>query len=216
MNAVSCKSTCRVYSKPAAAPRVAPLAPPQRRHSHRAPLITAAHSDADAAFSPPSSSWQHLRHTQPAAAAAIVTGVYATLAGAALALAPRTTFGLLFDAAAVPVGWVRVGGVLFATFGLQYLGAGLGDARLLAQQQQQQQLADAAAAAAPSPAPAPTSSSSASFYEASVWSRLFLAAAFAALVAAGAAEPGLLVLAAVNAFGAVSMRAALRRKQAIK
>ena len=35
--------------------------------------------------------------------------------------------GLLFDAAAVSQGWIRVGGILLATFGLQYLGAALFD-----------------------------------------------------------------------------------------
>jgi hypothetical protein len=54
--------------------------------------------------------------------------------------------------------------------------------------------------------------SSTSFYSASVWSRLALAAAFVALVVARVCEPGLLVLAAVNAYGAVSMAMALRRQ----
>ena len=64
--------------------------------------------------------------------------------------------GLLFDAGTVPSGWVRVGGVLLATFGLQYLGTGLGDAKL-------------------GQAPAGPLRYSRSFYMASVWSRLFLA-----------------------------------------
>lgn len=70
----------------------------------------------------------HTHSANPPATAAAFTGLYAVAAGLALLAAPRPTLGLLFaDAAAVPSGWIRVGGVLFATFGLQYLGAALGD-----------------------------------------------------------------------------------------
>lgn len=54
--------------------------------------------------------------------------------------------------------------------------------------------------------------SSSSFYAASVWARLALAAAFVALVLMGRCEPGLLLLAGVNALGAVSMAMALKRQ----
>lgn len=57
--------------------------------------------------------------------------------------------GLLFSAAEVPRGWIRVGGILFYLIGLQYLGTGLGD--------KGQGTGD-------------------SFYRATVWSRLLLAA----------------------------------------
>jgi len=54
--------------------------------------------------------------------------------------------------------------------------------------------------------------SSTSFYEASVWSRLALAAAFTALVVTKVCDPALLVLAGVNGVGAVSMALALKRQ----
>lgn len=53
---------------------------------------------------------------------------------------------------------------------------------------------------------------SSGFYEASVWARLALAAAFVVLVAVGQGQPGLLVLALVNVLGALSMWGALRRQ----
>jgi hypothetical protein len=170
---------------------------------------------------------------------------------------------LLFDAAAVPKGWIQVGGVLFATFGLQYLGTAWGDWARVQEARRESSLWQAgagerqqrdsgpdggegssgdaspaealAAAAAAGPPAAPEAQlfpseecelpsgegrlddlalySSSSFYWASVWSRLALAAAFLALFGCGRAEPGLLVLAAVNALGAGSMAAALRRQQ---
>ena len=42
---------------------------------------------------------------------------------------PRTLFGLLFDCRAVSAGWIRVMGVLAATFGVYYLGTAFGDHR---------------------------------------------------------------------------------------
>ncbi|GBF98271.1 hypothetical protein Rsub_10934 [Raphidocelis subcapitata] len=199
------------------------------------------------------------RRAYPAAVAAAFTGLYALLAGAALVAAPATVFGLLFDAASVPKGWIQVGGVLFATFGLQYLGTAWGDwarvqearrASSLWQPQQQEgggggtsggggsgggaSPAEAAAAALAVPpgqearmfateAGGACSGegrlddlslfSSSSFYWASVWSRLGLAVAFLALFGFGRAEPGLLVLGGVNALGAASMAAALRRQR---
>lgn len=54
--------------------------------------------------------------------------------------------------------------------------------------------------------------SSSGFYEASVWSRLGLAATFTLLVLVCQGPPGLLVLALVNLFGALSMWCALRRQ----
>jgi hypothetical protein len=53
---------------------------------------------------------------------------------------------------------------------------------------------------------------SSGFYEASVWARLGLAAAFAVLVVLCQAPTGLLILALVNVFGALSMWGALRRQ----
>lgn len=98
---------------------------------------------------------------------------------------PRPAAGLLFDALAVPSGWIRVGGALFALIGLQYLGTGL----MHGQQ-----------GGAPM-----------AFYRSTVWSRLFLVAAFVALVGTWQVQPSLLVLAALNLAGAVSMALAIRR-----
>uniref|UniRef100_A0A383V6C6 Uncharacterized protein n=1 Tax=Tetradesmus obliquus TaxID=3088 RepID=A0A383V6C6_TETOB len=272
----------------------------------------------------------------PAAAAALFTGLYALLAGVALLAAPKAVLGLLFDVSTVAAGWIRLGGVLFATFGLQYLGAALLDWRLASsssssslgvpdmpfrpasphspspaedeqqQQQQQQQQAGGAAdagdghrsplqsmggsnsssidggggsrspqlqpaatvAAARSMQGASSSSSSSSssrsssppgddhlplqqqqqqqqhkqqqqrdaaataaaaaaavhnppaswlyssngFYEASVWSRLVLAALFCGLVAVKQCGPGLLLLAALNVMGAFGMLGALKKQ----
>jgi len=50
-----------------------------------------------------------------------------------------------------------------------------------------------------------------SFYASTIIGRLSLAAAFAAIVAVGELQTGLLVLAAVNMLGAATMAAALRR-----
>jgi hypothetical protein len=247
------------------------------------------------------------------------------------AAGPCSAAGLLFDVSTVAEGWIRLGGVLFATFGLQYLGAALLDWRLASssssclgvpdmpfrpasphsptppddgEQQQQQQagsaaVADAgdghgsplqstgvsssrgsmdgddssrspqlqpAGAAAGSIQEAGSSSSSSSssssrsssppcddltplqrqqqqqqhkqqhqkdsaaaaaavhnppaswlysstgFYEASVWSRLVLAALFCGLVALQHCGPGLLLLAALNVMGALGMLSALRKQ----
>jgi len=129
--------------------------------------------------------------------AALVTGAYATVAGLALCAAPRSVLGLLFaEAATLPRGWIRVGGVLFACFGLQYLLAGLASARGWWGLQ-----ADVGGDA---------SRTARAFYAASIPSRLFLAAAFAAVVAAGEVGPALLLLSALNAVGAAAMWRALR------
>lgn len=77
-----------------------------------------------------------------------------------------------------------MGGVLFATFGWQYLGAALGDKHGLG---------------------------ALGFYRATVWSRACLAVVFSALVALGESPAGLLVLAGLNAIGAASMHLALGR-----
>lgn len=228
------------------------------------------------------------KRAYPAAATSLFTGIYALLAGAALIAAPRAVLGLLFDAGAVPAGWIRVGGVLFGTFGLQYIGTAWGDWCRVAQARKRQsdrladkQVAierqrlgmvqqaaerqrqrdehdadgtgaasaehaslDSAARAQRAAAEGETESplfgwddgfrdgfgsvgaataeddrrhsnllySSSSFYQASVWSRLVLAAAFVLLVSLRCCEPGLLLLAAANAAGAVSMAMALRRQ----
>jgi hypothetical protein len=110
--------------------------------------------------------------------------------------APSATFGLLFDPSCVPPGWVQVGGVLFATFGLQYLVTALWPSFGLHDTSQQ------------------VWSRASSFYVASVWSRLFLALMFGALVALGRAEATLLVLAGVNVLGLLGMQRALTRKVA--
>ncbi|PNH02626.1 hypothetical protein TSOC_011388 [Tetrabaena socialis] len=92
--------------------------------------------------------------------------------------------GLLFASGTVSSGWIRVGGILFALIGCQYLGTAAGDREGLG---------------------------ALGFYRATVWSRVALAAAFGLLVALGQSPPGLLVLGAVNLVGAGSMHLALRR-----
>lgn len=122
----------------------------------------------------------------PPSFAAFVTGSYAMVAGGALTLAPKTTLGLLFrDAAVLPAGWIQVGGILFTLIGMQYLGCAV------------HQYLGAGRDA---------------FYHASVWSRLYLAAAFAALVALKRSEAMLLVLSALNIVGALSMWRALGQR----
>eukprot|EP00878_Enallax_costatus_P026388 GHUV01028320.1.p1 GENE.GHUV01028320.1~~GHUV01028320.1.p1 ORF type:complete len:213 (+),score=65.62 GHUV01028320.1:922-1560(+) len=54
--------------------------------------------------------------------------------------------------------------------------------------------------------------SSTGFYEASVWSRIVLAVLFCGLVVLGQCQPGLLVLALLNFFGALGMMSALKRQ----
>jgi hypothetical protein len=146
--------------------------------------------------------------------------------------------GLLFDSSVVPVGWIRVGGVLFATFGAQYACAALIDWRLCRSaaassmgapdfpfslpSSPRSRAVVAAAAAADGPPETqemrcnlPYESlwhSSIGFYEASVPSRLALAALFAFLVASGQVGAGLLLLAVLNVVGAVSMAIALQRQ----
>ena len=208
--------------------RKAPCAP-RRLDTHSLPCAT----------NPPPNKPHHTKNSaNPAATAALFTGAYALAAGAALVAAPKAALGLLFDASAVPPGWIRVGGVLFATFGLQYLGAALGDFWLLSKRREAAAAAAAAGRAAAAgatgtaaaaaaerreerggdggggaaPSVLSQSSSSTGFYWATVWARLALAAAFAGLVAAGCCERGLLVLAALNAAGAASMASALRRQ----
>ncbi|KAG1672137.1 hypothetical protein FOA52_001725 [Chlamydomonas sp. UWO 241] len=133
------------------------------------------------------------RLQSPAAKAAIFTGSYAAVAGLALMLAPMSAFGLLFDASSVPRGWIRVGGILFALIGAQYLGTGLGDAPV---------------------APGSSGGRVNSFYRATVWSRLLLAAAFSVLVAFGEAPATLLLLAGLNVVGAASMAVAIAKSEA--
>lgn len=86
----------------------------------------------------------------------------------------------------VPLGWVRVGGVLAALFGSYYCGAALDDA------------------AGRHPA---------YFYASTIIGRLALSAAFSVLVATGAVEPGLLWLAAANAASSLLLLSAARQRR---
>lgn len=132
-------------------------------------------------------SWLDSLRAYPPAAAAALTGLYALAAGAALIAAPAATLAAIAPVAAatVPAGWVRLGGLILATFGAQYALASWHD-------REKRGGADA-------------------FYRASVPSRLALAAGLAALVAYGQVEKGVIVLAVLNATGALSMRRALGR-----
>jgi hypothetical protein len=79
-------------------------------------------------------------------------------------------------------------------------------------QPQQQQLIQPLQQALQQQAPPTWAYCSAGFYEASVWARLGLAAAFVLLVAVCKAPPGLIILALINLMGALSMWGALRRQ----
>jgi len=128
-----------------------------------------------------------LLRARPPAAAAALTGVYALIAGAALCALPAPTLAILAPvaAAAIPAGFIRVGGLILATFGAQYALASWHDCT--------------------------GRGSAEAFYRASVPSRLALAVGLAALVYSGQVEQGILILAALNATGALAMRRALRR-----
>jgi hypothetical protein len=80
------------------------------------------------------------------------------------------------------------------------------------QQQHQQQHIQPLQQSLQQQAPPTWAYCSSGFYEASVWARLGLAAAFAVLVAVCKGPPGLLVLALINLMGALSMWGALRRQ----
>lgn len=91
--------------------------------------------------------------------------------------------GLLFDASVVPSGWIRLGGILFALIGMQYLGTGLGDAARVATQAAGGPAQGVYAAQAPTPAQGTQQQQqqqalgyARSFYTATVWSRAFLVA----------------------------------------
>ncbi|GAX77636.1 hypothetical protein CEUSTIGMA_g5079.t1 [Chlamydomonas eustigma] len=140
--------------------------------------------------------------TPPAVKAALFTGSYASVAGCALTFFPTQTFGLLFNLQEVTSGWIRVGGILFTLIGLQYLGAALGDIMAIAITAKSVEAAEAAET---------NPRLSYSFYEATVWSRLLLAAGFSVVVAVGEAPLSLLVLAAINVVGALSMAMALKK-----
>jgi hypothetical protein len=127
--------------------------------------------------------------------ASIITGCYALLFGLLLVAAPAKVFGLLFDPSQVPAGWIQVGGVLFATFGLQYLISGMWPSFGLHDTVEKQVWSKAS-----------------SFYVASVWSRAFLVVMFCALVALQRVEVALLALAAINLVGLLGMQRALTRK----
>jgi len=94
---------------------------------------------------------------------AAATGAYISAAGACLLAAPLRTLGLLFTTcsgeSAISAPWVRVLGVLCLTFGSYYVGSAALESR----------------GADPPVA----------FYRSTVFGRLALAAAFAALVATG-------------------------------
>lgn len=163
--------------------------PPSSRHDR--PLFFAP--AASSSFSSQNAWLINLRSASPPAKAALLTGAYALAAGAALVAVPCATLAVLAPVAAtsVPAGWIRLGGMILATFGAQYALAAWNDCS----ESRGRGSADA-------------------FYRASVPSRLALAAALAALVASGQVEKGVLILAILNATGALSMLSALRRAAA--
>lgn len=118
------------------------------------------------------------------ASAATFTAAYAMLLGLALAVCPRTVFGVLFDPATVATGFIRLGGVLLAMFGAYYAGAAVGE-RL--------------------------GSGLKSFYWSTVWSRWALALVCVALFVSEELPWGILVLGGMNALGAFGMHFALQK-----
>lgn len=166
--------------------------PARRRTAASSPSTILRHhprhaSRSIAASASSSSSWL----AYPPTKAALLTGGYALIAGVALVAAPTTTLAALAPLAAstVPPGWIRLGGLILATFGAQYALAAWNERG--------------------------GHGSASAFYRASVPSRLALAVGLAALVAAGQVERGVLILAALNATGALSMRRALQRAGAL-
>eukprot|EP00197_Chlamydomonas_leiostraca_P006713 CAMPEP_0202875266 /NCGR_PEP_ID=MMETSP1391-20130828/26969_1 /ASSEMBLY_ACC=CAM_ASM_000867 /TAXON_ID=1034604 /ORGANISM="Chlamydomonas leiostraca, Strain SAG 11-49" /LENGTH=234 /DNA_ID=CAMNT_0049556905 /DNA_START=171 /DNA_END=876 /DNA_ORIENTATION=- len=142
------------------------------------------------------------------------------MAGLALTIFPIASLGLLFDPSTVATHWIRVGGILFTLIGLQYLATGLGDSLIPST------TPGTAAAAAPSGAPGKAAQAAFSspapagnrailyaraFYNGTIWSRLFLAAGFGALVALKQSPPGLLLLSLLNVMGAASMYLAISK-----
>ncbi|DBA85210.1 TPA: hypothetical protein ACH3X2_005916 [Trebouxia sp. C0005] len=121
------------------------------------------------------------------ASAAMFTGAYILVAGLALIVFPLLTFGLLFDPRLLPVGWIRVGGVLASLYGFYYLGTGYVDRQ--------------------------SHQASQGFYQATVWGRLFLFAAFSIIVWRREVERTLLIPAVINLLGALTMHLALLRQQ---
>ena len=87
----------------------------------------------------------------------------------------------------LPIGWIRVGGVLASLYGFYYLGAGYAD--------RQHQHA------------------SQGFYRATVLGRLFLFVMFSIIVWRKEVERTLLIPAVINLLGAVTMHVALLRQQ---
>ena len=86
----------------------------------------------------------------------------------------------------VTMGWVRVGGVLASLYGFYYIGAALDDA---------------------------AGRNLEHFYASTIAGRLFLSAAFAALVASRQCEPALLWLAAANAASSLLLLRAVRQRE---
>lgn len=155
--------------------------PPRLPAARHRPILAMANNAS-------STSWLSQLRSKPPAAAAALTGAYALVAGGALCAAPSATLAVLAPAAAlaIPPGWIRLGGLILATFGAQYALTSYYDCT--------------------------ANKSGEAFYRASVPSRLALALALALLVWSAQVERGVLILAALNATGALSMRKALSRR----
>jgi len=129
----------------------------------------------------------------PSGTAAAVTATYILPAGLAAACWPVPLFRLLFPLPATlpPTPWLRLTGLLAATFGVYYAGAALGEAT-------------------------PGMSAGLGFKMATAGGRLLLAAGLAALAATtgGPTGQGFAAFAALNAVGGLSMALALGRELA--
>eukprot|EP01023_Acetabularia_acetabulum_P022961 TRINITY_DN22543_c0_g1_i1.p1 TRINITY_DN22543_c0_g1~~TRINITY_DN22543_c0_g1_i1.p1 ORF type:complete len:289 (-),score=45.98 TRINITY_DN22543_c0_g1_i1:218-1084(-) len=117
------------------------------------------------------------------ATSSLITGIYATLFGILLALWPTSIFGLLFDVSQITTGWVRTGGVILSTFGIQYLAAGLGQSGI---DQVRKVGGDTLEM----------------FYKGTIVSRVFLALSCLLLVVTGQIPTGMLLFVVLNAGGA--------------
>jgi len=108
------------------------------------------------------------------------TALYLFGVGAALLLAPRSTFSLLFNPDEISTAWIRVFGSLCALLAWYYAGV----VRY-------------------------NTAENRGFLHATVSGRLFLAVVLTAIATVGGGGRGLLLLAATNAAGALAMRRAL-------
>lgn len=172
---------------PSASPALRGAAQPSQRTAERAEMKVVPLARPYLGFGPSfpelikSASAQRMRS---AGTAAMVTWVYATIAGALLMCMPARVLSILFDVSQVSTGFIRLGGAMLALFGQYYLGAARGGA---------------------------SGSGLRGFYLATVWGRVLLFAVCCWIYVMGELGWGVLVLGGLNLLGAISMKLALDR-----